>query len=149
MDQNMSMLAGPVVLLTGCALMALGGLSFFGVDFFKSKTRAIAALVGGLVLVVMMEIAFMADSGGFFFQAQKIYVSQCYIEGETVHPEAKATKDNAAGQYISQCVSKIGYEWSPEHYKCREYLVPMNAFCYLPTDPISRAVTKVQLLFEQ
>lgn len=149
MDQNMSMLAGPVVLLTGCALMAFGGLSLFGIRFFKSTSLAVAALVGGLVLVVLMEIAFMADSGGFFFQAQKIYVSKCYVEGETAFPAERAKMGNAAGNHVAECVTKLGYEWSPERQKCQEYLVPMNAFCYLPTEPINRAVTSIQLLFEQ
>jgi hypothetical protein len=149
MDQNLTMLAGPVMLIVGCGLMAFGALSLFGFDFFKTKSGGIAALVAGFLLVMVMEIAFMADSGGFFFQAQKIFVSQCYIEGETNHPEVRATADNAAGYYIRECITKNGYEWAPEHRKCKEYSVPMNAFCYLPKDPLSRMVTKIQLLFEQ
>lgn len=148
MDQNMSMLAGPVVLLAGCALVAGGVLYFLDIHFLQTRLQAIGALVTGLLLVGLMVIAFMADSGGFFFQAQKIYVSQCYIDGERAHPEARATEDNAAGRYISECVRKIGYEWAPDHHKCREFLVPMNAYCYLPTNPLGRAVTNIQLLFE-
>jgi len=149
MDQNMSMLAGPVLLLAGCALMAFGGLTLVGFHFFKTTTQAVAALVAGLVLVVVTEIAFMAESGGFFFQAQKIYVSKCYIEGESAFPAERAKTDNAAGKHIAECVTNLGYEWSPDHRKCQEYLVPMNAFCYLPTEPLNRAVTRIQLLFEQ
>lgn len=148
MDQNISTLIGPVLLIVGCALLTGGMLYFAGIQYFHSTLQAVAALVGGVVLVGITTVAFMADNGGFFFQAQKIYVSQCYIDGESAHPEARATNDNAAGRYISECVTKLGYEWFPEHRKCQDYLVPMNAFCYLPANPFSRAVTKVQLLFE-
>ncbi len=148
MDQNISTLLGPVLIIVGSGLLAGGLLYFAGIQYLRSTLEAVAALVGGVVLVGITVIAFMADNGGFFFQAQKIYVSQCYLDGETAHPEARATNDNAAGRFISECITKLGYEWSPDHTKCRNFLVPMNAFCYLPTNPFSRAVTKAQLLFE-
>lgn len=148
MDQNISTLLGPVLIIVGSGLLAGGMLYFAGIQYFQSTLQAVAALVGGVVLIGVTTVAFMADNGGFFFQAQKIYVSQCYIDGESAHPEARATSDNAAGRYIAGCIAKLGYEWSPAHTKCRDFLVPMNAFCYLPTNPFSRAVTKVQLSFE-
>lgn len=148
MDQNMSMMLGPWGLIIGCGLMTVSGLSLIGIHFFKTRLQAIAAFCAGLVLLGAVELSFMADSGAYFFQKQKIEVAECYAEGEGAFPAAKATKDNEAGLYIGECISKIGYEWIPDHHKCQEYLMPMNAYCYLPTGSISRAVTRIQTSFE-
>lgn len=148
MDQNLSMFLAPWGLALACGLMAVGGLSLFGIDFLKTRSQAIAALVAGVFVLAATELLMIADSGAYFFQAQKIQVSQCYIEGEGAFPAERASKDNDAGRYIKTCVTKLGYEWDPAHQRCKEFEVPMNAHCYLPTGLVSRAVTKFQLLFE-
>lgn len=149
MDQNMSMFLAPWGLALGCSLIAASLLFFFGVEFLKSRPQAIMAMAGGLAIIFLTELAIIADSGASFFQAQKIDVAKCYAEGEGAFPAEKANNDNAAGHYILGCVAKLGYEWSPDHAKCRDFLVPMNAYCYLPNSMIGRAVTQFQLLFEQ
>jgi hypothetical protein len=45
-------------------------------------------------------------------------------------------------------LSKEGYEWSPEHRRCKEAPLAMNEYCYLPTAFFSRLITETQLLFE-
>jgi hypothetical protein len=147
-DQNMSMFLAPWGLAAACGLLAAGGLSLFGIQFLKTKAQTIAALVGGVMFLVATELMMIADSGAYFFQAQKIQVSQCYMEGEGAFPAERASKDNDAGRYIKACVTKLGYEWEPGHQRCKEFEVPMNAHCYLPTGLVSRAITKFQLLFE-
>jgi len=150
MDHNMTMLLVPWGLIFGCTLVAGGGL-YLLFDFryvLQSKLQAIAALVVGLAMIFVTELGIVAYNGASFFLAQKEYVSKCYAAGEAAFPAERATKDNAAGAYISECVGKLGYEWSPDHWKCKDFLVPMNAYCYLPTDPLGRAVTRFQLLLE-
>lgn len=144
----MTMLLVPWALILGCSLVAGGGLYLLGIEFLKTKLQAVAALVSGLSIIFVTEIAIVAYNGANFFLAQKEYVSKCYAEGEASFPAERATKDNAAGKYISECVARLGYEWSPDHWKCRDFLVPMNAYCYLPTDPLGRIVTRIQLLIE-
>jgi hypothetical protein len=148
MDHNMTMLLVPWGLILGSALVAGGGLYLFGIEFLETKFQAITALVVGLLLIFTTEVAIVAYNGANFFLAQKELVSKCYAEGEAAFPAERATKDNAAGTYISECVRKLGYEWSPDHWKCQDFLMPMNAYCYLPTDLIGRAVTRFQLLLE-
>lgn len=149
MDHRMTMLLVPWGLLLGSALTAGGGLYLFlDVRFLKTRAQAITALVAGLSLIFVTEVAIVAYNGATFFLAQKEYVSKCYAEGEAAFPAERATKDNAAGLAISECVTKLGYEWVPDHPKCQNFMVPMNSYCYLPANPFSRAVTKLQLLFE-
>lgn len=148
MDHRMTMLLVPWSLLLGCALVAGGGLYFIGIDFLKTKLQAIAALVTGLLLLFVTELGIVAYNGASFFLAQKDDMSKCYAEGEAAYPAERATKDNAAGAYISECMRKLGYEWAPDHWKCHDLPVPMNAYCYLPTDLMGRAVTRFQLLLE-
>lgn len=150
MDHRMTMLLVPWGLLLGCALVAGGGLYlFFDARYvLRSKLQAIAALVAGLLIIGVTEIAIVAYNGAAFFLAQKEYVSKCYVGGEAAFPAERATIDNAAGARVSECVRNLGYEWAPDHWKCRDFPVPMNAFCWLPTNPFSRAVTRFQLLLE-
>lgn len=149
MDHRMTMLVVPWALIIGCALVAGGGLYlFFDARFLKSKFQAITALVSGLLIIFLTELSIVAYNGASFFLAQKEYVSKCYAEGEAAFAAERATKDNAAGVRIFECVSKLGYEWSLDHRKCRDYPVPMNAYCWLPMDPLNRIVTRFQLLVE-
>ncbi len=150
MDHRMTMLLVPWGLLIGCALVAGGGLYlFFDARYvLQSKLQAIAALVVGLLIIFVTEVSIVAYNGAAFFLAQKEYVSKCYAEGEAAFPAERATKDNAAGAQVFECVRKLGYEWTPDHWKCRTLVIPMNAYCWLPTNPFSRAVTRVQLLLE-
>jgi hypothetical protein len=149
MDHRMTMLLVPWGLILGSALTAGGGLYLLlDVRFLKTKLQAIAALVTGLLLIFVTELAIVAYNGASFFLAQKEYVSKCYAQGEAGFPAERATNDNAAGRAIAECVTKLGYEWSPDHRKCRDYSAPMNAYCWLPTNPFNRIVTRIQLLIE-
>jgi hypothetical protein len=150
MDHRMTMLVVPWALIIGCALVAGGGLYLvFDAQFLlKTRLQAIAALVSGLLIIFVTELSIVAYNGASFFLAQKEYVSKCYAEGEAAFPAERATTDNAAGAKISECVRQLGYEWSPGHWKCRDFEAPMNAYCWLPTEPFNRIVTRVQLFME-
>lgn len=148
MDQNMSMFLAPWGLALGCALVAVSGLYLFDVRFLRSKLEATAAFLCGVFIICMAELGVIADSGAYFFQGQKMYVANCYAEGETAHPGQRASRDNEAGRHVEECLTRLGYDWSPEHEKCRNFMVPTNAFCYMPSGLVSRWVTRFQMMFE-
>lgn len=148
MDHHMTMLVVPWALILGCSLVAGGGLYLLGIRFLQSLFQAIAALVVGFFILFVTEMAIVAYNSASFFLAQKDDVSKCYAKGEAAFPAERASADNAAGRYISDCMAELGYEWSPGHWKCQDFMAPMNAYCYLPTNLLGRVVTRIQLLLD-
>ena len=95
----------------------------------------------------MLEIRFYA-SGASFFENQKVVVGYCHVEAEKANPSQRGTQSDALNKSIAACLSKEGYEWSPDHRRCKEAPLAMNEYCYLPTAFFSRLITNVQLMFE-
>jgi hypothetical protein len=99
------------------------------------------------VVLGVLEIRFYG-SGASFFENQKVAVSYCHVEAEKANPGQRGTQSAAINKSIAACLSKEGYEWSPEHRRCKEAPLAMNEYCYLPTSLFSRLITETQLLFE-
>jgi hypothetical protein len=148
MDQNLTIFLAPILIIGGGGLVAFGGLTLFGLDLvFKTRTQAILGICAGLVLLGVMEIRFYA-SGASFFENQKVVVGYCHVEAEKANPSQRGTQSDALNKSIAACLSKEGYEWSPDHRRCKEAPLGMNEYCYRPTAFFSRLITNVQLLFE-
>ena len=113
----------------------------------KTKNHAILGICAGLVLLGALEIRFVGSSAAFLAN-QKVVVSDCHLAAETANPGQRGTKSDAINGSIAACLSKEGYEWSPEHRRCKQAALAMNAYCYLPTAFFSRLITKMQLVFE-
>ena len=148
MDQDLTIFLAPICIIVGGGLVALGGLFLFGHDFvLKTKGQAVGAICAGLALLGALEIRFYASSASFFAN-QKVVVSYCHVVAETANPGQRGTQSDAINKSIAACLSKEGYEWSPEHRRCKEAPLAMNEYCYLPTALFSRLITKMQLVFE-
>jgi hypothetical protein len=148
MDQNLTIFLAPILIIVGGGLVAFGGLTLFGLDLvFKTRTQAILGICAGLVLLGVLEIRFYA-SGASFFENQKVVVGYCHVEAEKANPSQRGTQSDALNKSIAACLSKEGYEWSPDHRRCKEAPLGMNEYCYRPTAFFSRLITNVQLLFE-
>jgi hypothetical protein len=148
MDQDTTVSLVLLFIITGGALVAFGGLTLFGHDLvFKTRGQAILGICAGLVLIAALEIRFYASSASFF-ENQKVVVSYCHIAAERANPGQRGTQSDAINKSIAACLSKEGYEWSPEHRRCKEAPLAMNAYCYLPTAFFSRTITNFQLLFQ-
>ena len=148
MDQNLTIFLAPILIIGGGGLVAFGGLTLFGLDLvFKTKSQAILGICAGLVILGALEIRFYASSASFF-ENQKVVVSYCHVVAETANPSQRGTQSDVINKSIAACLRKEGYEWSPEHRRCKEAPLAMNEYCYLPTAFFSRLITKVQLLFE-
>lgn len=137
-----------VLVFVRVALTAIGGLYFIDVKFCKDRTQAIAALIGGLLMVGGAEIALVGSSASFF-KAQQIQTSACELQGETAHPEDRRNdSDKVIYRHIVGCMKVAGYAWTTEHRHCKEAPVATNSLCYLPNDAFDRAVTSAQVMFE-
>jgi hypothetical protein len=148
MDQDTTVSLVLLFIVTGGGLVAFGGLSLFGHHLvFKTRSQAILGICAGLVLLGALEIRFYASSASFF-ENQKVVVSYCHIAAERANPGQRGTQSDAINKSIAACLSKEGYEWSPEHRRCKEAPLAMNAYCYLPTTFFSRTITNFQLLFQ-
>ena len=145
MDQDTTVSLVLLFIVTGGSLVAFGGLTLFGHHlFFKTRSQAILGICAGLVLLGVLEIRFYA-SGASFFENQKVVVSYCHIAAERANPGQRGTKSDAINKSIAACLSKEGYERSPEHRRCKEAPLAMNEYCYLPTAFFSRLITNFQL----
>ena len=148
MDQNLTIFLAPFLIIVGGGLVAFGGLTLFGLDLvFKTKSQAILGICAGFVLLGALEIRFFGPSASFF-ENKKVVVSYCHVVAETANPGQRGSQSDAINKSIAACLSKEGYEWSPEHRRCKEAPLAMNEYCYRPTTFFSRLITNVQLLFE-
>jgi hypothetical protein len=138
-----------IFVFVACMLTAFGGLYFMGAKLvFSNRLQASLAIIGGLILGAGGE-AMLAGSSTSFFKAQQIQTSACELEGESAHPDARR-RDAAhvIKDHIVSCMKNAGYHWTDEHRHCQEAPVAMNPLCYLPDEPLSRAVTVAQVVFE-
>jgi hypothetical protein len=149
MNEDISAFIVPLTLVLGGGLLALGGLSFIGVDYFDSKFKSRVAFAVGLAFIVATELIFVtSSSSGRYFAGIKIDVTDCELDAETRLPEERHKKSKIMHDDIVACMVKLGYEWSGDHDHCREAEIATNSFCYLPTRPVARAIVKFQTAFE-
>ncbi len=137
-----------VLIFVGVALATVGLLSLLDVQFKVSKVTAIAAFVGGMIMVVGAEAGLIGASSSFF-KAQQIQTSACELDGESSYPDnRRVDPDHLIRKYILGCMAHAGYAWTSAHEHCKEAPLATNPLCYLPTGLFDRAVTRVQVAFE-
>ena len=134
-------------IIIGGGLIALAGLNILGHPWISKTRTPILALFAGIVILGAVEIRFFASSAAFL-EAQKVVVSDCHLQAEAENHGKHGTQSDDINKSIAACLSKAGYEWSPEHRRCQEAPLAMNAFCYLPTRFFSRLISKARLFFE-
>ena len=145
MNQEMAVFLVPLLLAVGAVLTTGGGLYFFGIHFLANARQAGAALAGGLVIFAILEIL-LYGSATAFYNAQQLQTSDCELQGESAHPEARQGTDPAAlHKAITGCMKEAGYEWVGQHRQCKDAPVATNPYCYLPEDSFDRAIASLQL----
>src|SRR6202047_5506011 len=142
MDQKLTIFLAPFLSIVGGGLIAFAPTLFGLALVFKTKSQAILGICAGFVLLGALEIF---GSSASFFENQKVVVSYCHVVAESANHGKGGTQSDAINKSIAACLSKEGYEWSPEHRRCKEAPLAMNEYCYLPTAFFSRLITKVQL----
>jgi hypothetical protein len=147
-NQDLAVFITPAALVIGCALIAAAGLYVIDIRFLRNRTQAIASFVAGCFILGVLEII-LAGSSVSFFKAQQVQTSECELEGESAHPEARRGVDAEIIQkHIVTCMQEAGYEWTTLHRGCKTAAVATNPYCYLPTGWFDRTITTIQLYFE-
>jgi len=148
LNQDLAVFFVPFGLMISCSLLAGGALFFMNIKFIPNARLAIAALVaGGLVLIVLEIILYGSATG--YFKAQQLQTSACELEGESAHPEARQGADpKIIHETILACMKTAGYEWQGDHRHCKDAPVATNPFCYLPLEAFDRSITGFQMNFE-
>ncbi|CAN2533066.1 hypothetical+protein [Methylocapsa aurea] len=149
MNEDISAFVAPLTLILGGALLALGGLSFIGIDYFDSKFKARVAFAIGLAFIVATELVFVtSSSSGRYFAGLKIDVTDCELDSESKLPDERHKNSRVLHDHIVGCMERLGYEWNADHEHCKEAKIATNSFCYLPTRPVARAIVRFQTAFE-
>jgi hypothetical protein len=149
MNEDIAAFVAPLTLILGGGLLALGALSFIGVDYFDSKLKSRVAFAVGLAFIVATELIFVtSSSSGRYFAGLKLDVTDCELDGETKLPEERHKQSRVLHEHIVGCMERLGYEWNAEHEHCKEARIATNSFCYLPTRPLARAIVRFQTAFE-
>lgn len=149
MNEDIAAFVVPLTLILGGGLLALGALSFFGVDYFDSKLKSRAAFAIGLGFIVVTELIFVTgSSSGRYFSGLKTDVTDCELDGETRLPQERHKNSRVLHDHIVACMGRLGYEWNEDHEHCKEAQIATNSFCYLPMRPMARAIVRLQTRFE-
>ncbi len=139
----------PLTLLLGAGLFAAGLLSFFGVHFFATRAAERAAFALGLALIVGAEFLFASSGMSLrFLNGQRSDVLECRLDAETALPQERHRDSPVLQERIRECMDRAGYRWTSRHRRCAEAPVATNPFCYLPTRPFDRTVTRILMFFE-
>jgi hypothetical protein len=147
--EDAAVFVAPVLLLLGSGLIAVGLLSFLEIHFLASNTRELAALAAGLALIVAAQLIVASSNlGSRFLNAQRADVLECRLEAERNFPQERHKDSLVLNDHIVSCLKRYGYEWRLDHHRCKEAPVATNPFCYLPTKPFDRLVTRLQMIFE-
>jgi hypothetical protein len=139
----------PAALVLGVALFAARVLSFLDIHFFATRLAERAALAGGLALIVLAELIFASSNMSMrFLNGQRSDVLECRLDAETALPEERHKDSPLMQNRVVECMKRFGYEWTPNHARCKEAAVTTNPFCYLPTRGFDRAVTELLMMLE-
>lgn len=150
MNEDIAAFVAPLTLLLGGGLLALGALSFIGVDYFDNKLKSRVAFAIGLAFMVATELIFVtSSSSGRYFAGLKTDVTDCELDVETKLPdERNKNRSPVLHDAMVACMERLGYEWNADHDHCKEAKIATNSFCYLPTRPMARAIVRFQTSFE-
>lgn len=149
MNEDIAGFIAPLTLMLGGGLLALGALSFLGIDYFDSKFKGRVAFAVGLAFIVATELVFVTgSSSGRYFSGLKLDVTDCELDGETKLPLERHKNSRVLHNYIVGCMERLGYDWNAEHEHCKEAQIATNSFCYLPQRPVARAIVRFQTAFE-
>lgn len=149
MGQDFAAFVAPFTLLLGAGLLAVGLLSLVGVHTLASEWRERLALAAGLAFMLATQLLFAFGAQSHrFLNGQRADVLECRLEAERALPEERHKESLVLNDRIVACMTRLGYDWTTEHRRCRETPAATNPFCYLPQTPFDRWLTRLQTTLE-
>ena len=149
MNEGIAPFLSPITLLLGAGLFVMGFLTLIDLDFFKTKTQGLVALMFGVLFLVATEAMFVTSgASGRYFEGQKLDVTDCEYQIERDFPAQRRENPKFVHDKIVACMDALGYDWNEDHYHCGEARVATNVFCYAPRAWMQRAIVSWQMRFE-
>lgn len=149
MNEGIAPFLSPITLLLGAGLFVMGFLTLIDLDFFKTKTQGLVALMFGVLFLVATEAMFVTSgAGGRYFEGLKLDVTDCEYQIERDFPMERRENPKFVHEKIVACMDALGYDWSDGHDHCGEARLATNPFCYMPRAPMQRAIVAFQMRFE-
>jgi hypothetical protein len=137
----------------GVIMVVVGGLGFMRSNLVLMQTRSrlaqgVVFASAGFIFVAGIGVHFTGSSNTAFLKGQMQRASQCELEGEAAHPDARGGKSGVIGRHIVACMDAAGFQWSNEEPRCQEAPVATNGYCYAPAAWFDRAIVTAQLAFD-
>jgi hypothetical protein len=142
-----------VAFLLGVVMIVAGGVGFMRGNPVLMQTRSklaqgVVFACAGFMFVAGIGVHFTGSSNTAFLKGQMRRASQCELESESAHPEARGGKSGMIGRRIVVCMNASGFQWTDAAPRCQEAPVATNAYCYAPVDWFDRAIVTAQLAFD-
>jgi len=149
MNEGIAPFLSPITLILGSGLFVVGLLSLFDLHFMKTKARGMAALVLGLLFLLVTEALFVTSGAGArYFEGQKLDVTDCEFDVERDFPLERRDNPQLVHDKIVACMDRAGYDWTEAHGHCQEAKLATNPFCYIPRPMMQKAIVGFQMRFE-
>ncbi|PPD43384.1 MAG: hypothetical protein CTY15_10175 [Methylocystis sp.] len=153
MTPELTALIMAALFLLGAVMVVAGGLGFMRSNLVLMETRSrlaqgVVFAAAAFMFVAGIGVHFTGSSNTAFLKGQMQSASQCELEGEAAHPDARGGKTGVIGRHIVSCMSASGFQWSQDEARCREAPVASNAYCYQPAAWFDRAIVTAQLAFD-
>jgi NO-binding membrane sensor protein with MHYT domain len=142
-----------ITFLLGVVMVVGGGLGFMRSNLVLMQTRSrlaqgVVFAAAGLMFVAGIGVHFTGSSNTAFLKGQMQRASQCELEGESAHPDARGGRTGVIGRHIVACMNAAGFRWTGTQARCQDAPIATNGYCYEPAAWFDRAVVTAQLAFE-
>jgi hypothetical protein len=153
MSPELSAFVMIVAFVLGVVMVVAGGLGFMRGNLVLMRTRSklaqgVVFASAGFMFVAGIGVHFTGSSNTAFLKGQMRLASQCELESEAAHPEARGGKTGVIGRRIVDCMNTAGFQWTEAAPRCQEAPVATNAYCYAPAAWFDRAIVTAQLAFD-
>ncbi len=153
MDPDFTAFYMAVTFVLGVIMVVVGGLGFMRGNLVLMQTRSrlaqgVVFAAAGFMFVAGVGVHFTGSSNTAFLKGQMQRASQCELEGETEHPDARGGKSGVIGRHIVSCMNAAGFRWKATDSRCQDAPVATNGYCYEPAAWFNRAIVTAQLAFD-
>jgi hypothetical protein len=142
-----------VAFVLGVVMVIAGGVGFMRSNLVLMTTRSklaqgVVFACAGFMFVAGIGVHFTGSSNTAFLKGQMQRASQCELESEAAHPDARGGRTGVIGRHIVSCMNAAGFQWTDAEARCQEAPVATNAYCYAPAAWFDRAIVTAQLAFD-
>ncbi len=153
MTPELTALFMAVAFALGTVMVVVGGMGFMRSNLVLMQTRSrlaqgVVFAAAAFMFVAGIGVHFTGSSNTAFLKGQMQRASQCEMEGEAAHPDARGGSTGVIGRHIVACMNASGFQWAQDEARCQEAPMATNGYCYVPAAWFDRAIVTAQLAFD-